>query len=76
MKKTSIVLSVLTMVVALAGCVGSQNDSPYPHTVNNDGVWHGEGLDDPLANCTECHGSQLEGTDTTPSCTDCHERRW
>jgi hypothetical protein len=76
MKKIAFVIASLAMIVALWGCVGSAPDSPYPHTVNNGGVMHGEGIADPLANCTECHGANLEGTDTTPSCTDCHEQRW
>lgn len=74
MKRLASVVAAAALAVAAASCSG--NPSDYPHTVNNGGVWHGEGIDDPVANCTECHGDMLQGTDTTPSCTDCHDRRW
>ena len=76
MRTIVVVLSGIALVASLTGCMGSAPDSPYPHTVNNDGIMHGAGIDDPLANCTECHGDQLEGTASTPSCYDCHGQRW
>jgi hypothetical protein len=76
MKNIALIVSGLAIVTALSACVGSKPDSPYPHDVNNSGVWHGEGLDDPPANCTECHGDDLRGTPETPSCYDCHGSQW
>jgi hypothetical protein len=50
-----------------------QNDAsgPADHTENNGGVMHKPGKDNPLVNCTACHGSDLKGG-TGPSCYSCH----
>jgi hypothetical protein len=49
--------------------------APEGHTLSNHGVLHRPGIDDPLANCTGCHGDSLQG-DKGPSCTECHGRKW
>ncbi len=41
------------------------------HTENNGGVMHRPGKEDPLKNCTACHGADLTG-DVGPSCYTCH----
>lgn len=47
-----------------APCTGS-------HTENMNGVCHMPGKEDPLANCTTCHGATLTGG-SGPSCYTCH----
>ena len=42
------------------------------HTLLLGGHWHMPGNDDPLTNCTSCHGSTLQGG-AGPSCYDCHD---
>jgi hypothetical protein len=63
--------SALASLLALAAC----SNAPDDHQVNKDGVRHKAGLTDPLANCTGCHGANLEGGDG-PSCTSCHGVKW
>lgn len=41
------------------------------HTKLLSGVWHRPGNEDPLANCTGCHGEDLEGG-AGPRCALCH----
>jgi hypothetical protein len=41
------------------------------HTENNGGVMHAPGKNNPLVNCTSCHGADLKGG-TGPSCYSCH----
>ena len=45
---------------------------PAGHTDNMNGVWHFPGKDDPLHNCTACHGAALTGG-AGPSCHSCHD---
>ncbi|MBP7125253.1 hypothetical protein KBD49_02695 [Myxococcota bacterium] len=45
---------------------------PPGHTEDNGGAMHLPGKEDPLRNCTACHGSDLAGG-TGPSCYDCHD---
>lgn len=60
----------------LVACGSSpQSGAPEGHTLSNHGVLHRPGIDDPLANCTGCHGDSLQG-DKGPSCTECHGRKW
>ncbi|MCK5690306.1 hypothetical protein KAI87_13600 [Myxococcota bacterium] len=51
-------------------------DAPFGHTVNKNGVYHKEGLENPMANCTMCHGSDLQGGAVGVSCTSCHGEKW
>jgi hypothetical protein len=55
--------------------LGPQDVATHPasHTenVNNSGVFHHPGKEDPLANCTGCHGADLTGG-AGPSCYSCH----
>lgn len=68
-------LALSALVVALAACGGSVSDAPAGHTVDKDGVMHHTGLEDPMTNCTGCHGASLQG-DQGPSCTSCHGVKW
>ncbi len=52
-------------------------DAPEGHTVMKDGVPHASGLNDPLQNCTSCHGANLGGgSQGQPACTSCHGEKW
>lgn len=65
--------ATLVLLAALSACSGS--DAPSDHTVSMDGVKHKEGLQDPMTNCTACHGASLQGGEG-PSCTSCHGDLW
>ncbi len=47
-----------------------ENTSPAGHSENMNGVFHKLGKDDPLDNCTSCHGAKLDGG--VLSCYTCH----
>ena len=48
------------------------------HTVEQDGVFHGAGLETPVSNCSDssCHASDLRGSEKGPSCYQCHGQEW
>lgn len=71
----------LLAVLTLGACGDDDgNDSgpaPDGHTVSQDGVLHMSGLNDPLSNCTGCHGAELRGgAEGEPSCFRCHGVKW
>ena len=50
---------------------------PWDHTKARHGVMHKPGAKHPIAQgCPACHGADLAGLDGTPSCFQCHGRRW
>lgn len=52
-------------------------NAPEGHTVVKSGVAHAPGLNNPLQNCTSCHGSNLQGgSEGQPACTSCHGVKW
>jgi hypothetical protein len=58
-----------------------QDPLPNDHTIflgnQNKGAYHAPGFEFPYSNeCTECHGSALQGTAQTPSCYSCHGSIW
>jgi len=55
-----------------SGAYGAVGDAPSEHTKLLSGFWHRPGNEDPLANCTACHGEELEGG-AGPSCYTCHD---
>jgi hypothetical protein len=57
----------LASLPLLAACGGDGGG----HDVNRGGVMHHSGLEDPLHNCVECHGANLQGG-RGPSCYSCH----
>lgn len=52
------------------------SETPSDHNVNEHGVMHKSGLRDPENNCVGCHGSDLRGGDSAPSCYSCHNKKW
>ena len=54
----------------------SNYNPPDDHTISKEGVMHKPGLSDPEANCASCHGSELRGSETAPSCYECHGKEW
>lgn len=49
---------------------------PDDHTISKEGKLHKPGLNDPESNCASCHGSDLQGSETAPSCYECHGKEW
>ncbi len=54
----------------------SNYNPPEDHTISKEGKLHKPGLGDPETNCVSCHGSDLRGSDTAPSCYECHSKEW
>jgi hypothetical protein len=77
------VAAVLLFAAAwLAGCSDDGNPvAPVPggetatHSVSLGGRSHAPGYCEPLTNCTDCHGGDLNGG-SGPSCFNCHGARW
>lgn len=58
-------------------CHGDKWSALESHTQVRGGYYHAVGLDDPdTGGCADCHGSDLKGGDTEPSCYSCHGARW
>ena len=50
---------------------------PKNHTVDYGGVMHAPGAaDNPTQKCGACHGRDLKGGKTAPTCLDCHDQVW
>ena len=69
--------------LAPLGCSDDDDDeltgpsnAPASHTISQDGVRHLPGLMDPEANCVACHGADLRGGASAPSCFTCHGQEW
>ncbi len=66
----------------MLGCSTSSTDAnkdydpPADHSKSKDGFMHKSGLNDPLQNCTSCHGDNLEGGTSGVSCYECHGKKW
>jgi len=50
--------------------------SGTPHTVMKYGYAHAEAFNSPQNNCTGCHGADLRGSASAPSCYQCHGAKW
>ena len=74
MKILFILFSVF--LIACSSPSESKYDPPADHTISKDGAKHKPGLDDPLANCISCHGSDLRGGESGVSCYECHSKKW
>ncbi|MDH5559700.1 MAG: hypothetical protein OEY59_02445 [Deltaproteobacteria bacterium] len=72
------------MILVASSCEYLQEPEAYqsqmPSDVNHSGLSgtakHGEGLMDPLYNCIGCHGGDLKGLKSAPSCYKCHLNKW
>lgn len=71
-----IVLVIFIFIIACSSSTDSNYDPPADHAVNKDGIKHKSGLSNPMENCVSCHGSDLRGSDTAPSCYECHGKKW
>ena len=49
---------------------------PSDHEISKDGFMHKSGLNQPLDNCVNCHGSDLKGGSAGVSCYECHGKEW
>ncbi len=49
---------------------------PKTHTVDQGGVMHAPGSDNPTKRCAACHGKDLKGGKAGVSCFDCHDQKW
>jgi hypothetical protein len=64
---------LVVVLFAMAGCSeeGEEGDILGSHDQEMGGVMHVAGLNDPLVNCTGCHGATLGGGSGT-GCYACH----
>lgn len=79
--KISILISAVLLILAISySCTkektGSEYNPPADHTISQDGFMHKAGLNDPLNNCTACHGADLTGGNVGVSCFECHGAKW
>ena len=63
-------LAAIICMAVVASC-GSGGSGGSVHDQNLNGVLHASGKENPLKNCTDCHGSDLKGG-SGPSCFQCH----
>ena len=78
-KKLIILIICITILFIISNCKTSEiNDcnAPEDHIISKDGICHKEGLNNPLNDCTACHGNDLRGNGDTPSCYKCHGKKW
>jgi hypothetical protein len=64
----TLIAALIFSMPLLAACSDDEGGS---HDVMKSGVGHRAGLENPLSNCTECHGAALRGG-SGPSCYSCH----
>jgi cytochrome c553 len=70
-------LGLAVLVAACSSSTTAPANAPEDHTVKKGGAYHAPGLNDPVANCTACHGADLTGgTQGEPSCFKCHGKKW
>lgn len=73
----SILLIMFTLMLACEEENGpSGYNPPADHTISQEGYMHKSGLDNPLANCVDCHGADLKGGSVGVSCYECHGKQW
>lgn len=80
MKKLFLISAALLVFALTYSCTKENNgpdyDPPADHTISQDGYMHKNGLNDPLSNCTGCHGNDLKGGTVGVSCFECHGTKW
>ncbi len=74
-------ISILILLFVLISSCQKSTDlpkysPPSDHTISKNGSIHKIGLDQPLTNCINCHGSDLKGGTSGVSCYDCHSKKW
>ncbi|MDH5559614.1 MAG: hypothetical protein OEY59_02010 [Deltaproteobacteria bacterium] len=69
-------LKLILLGIAITFFAAGCRDLLTNHSLNMDGVMHGEKLDKGANNCSSCHGINLEGNGPLPSCYGCHDRLW
>ena len=70
---------IVLMLVLFIGCEKTNDPKytpPADHTISKDGFMHKRGLNQPLTNCVDCHGADLQGGTTGVSCYECHGKEW
>jgi hypothetical protein len=83
----SAVILLSFLVLSCNGIFPTQTKSTVPsdHTIDRGGALHKEGYQQPLDECTECHGSDLKGgiynnenglQVACASCYQCHSSVW
>jgi len=75
---TGMVLIPFLILFLISACEKNnpKYNPPADHTISKDGSMHKSGLEQPLANCISCHGSDLKGGTTGVSCFECHGKKW
>jgi hypothetical protein len=76
LKKYIISFVTIIFIIACSSSTDPNSSAPSDHTINKDGVLHKSGLNDPEKNCTSCHGANLQGGESAPSCYKCHNKKW
>lgn len=74
--KVSLVLLVFCFIIGCEKTVNPEYTPPVDHTISKEGFMHKSGLEQPLTNCVNCHGSDLKGGTTGVSCFECHGKQW
>jgi hypothetical protein len=81
MSKLRIYTISVFIIVLIFSCKSSSEpetnyNPPEDHLISKEGKMHKPGLNDPVTNCASCHGSELRGSETAPSCYECHGKKW
>jgi hypothetical protein len=81
MSKILIYMIFVFFLIFLVSCKSTTEpetnyNPPEDHTISKEGKMHKPGLNDPGTNCASCHGAELRGSDTAPSCYECHGKEW
>jgi hypothetical protein len=81
--KASVAVRVSIVSLVLACIISCEKENDFPdynppgdHTISKDGIMHKSGLNQPLDNCINCHGADLQGGSSGVSCYECHGEAW
>ena len=72
------IILIFLAVAFMSSCTSpeSNTNGPADHTINKGGFFHKSGLENPEANCVQCHGDDLRGGTSGVSCFQCHGKKW
>jgi hypothetical protein len=78
MMSKAVCVLFMALLLSCSNPTDSDNNvkAPSDHTVNKSGTLHKTGINDPAANCTSCHGTDLKGGSAGVSCFSCHGKKW